>query len=118
MDHLIRKVMDTEAMEMETPGRDLVAAARKKVAARKPALPPDNRLFDWFFLLRHKLRFYQLGATVLLTCLCLFYSIEVNLESRSTPGFSNYSPNSLSIKNTTISVNSPTILTSIPTLRN
>ncbi len=120
IDNLIKKAMALDAMDLEEPGMDLVKQARNKVMMRKRAPEATGpELFDGLFVfLRHQLKFYQVGFSVLVTCVCLFYSIEMNVESRNGHDLSNYNSNALSIRNTTISVNSSTILTSIPTLRN
>jgi hypothetical protein len=123
MDNLIRKAMAVDAMGINEPDARLVSEARRKVMARKKQ--PDSYrgenpsvLSAFFMLLRYRLKFYQVGVSVLVTCVCLFYSIEMNVQSRSGQSLGAEHANILSIKNTTISVNSSTILTSIPTLRN
>lgn len=119
MDHLIKKAMALDAMELNEPGADLVAEARSRVMARRKKAEKTGGLFgSLLMLMRYHLKFYQVGFSVLLTCICLFYSIEMNVESRAGHDLSNYNNNALSIRNTTISVNSSTLLTSIPTLRN
>ena len=119
LDDLIKKAMSEEMMDIPAPDLRLVSAARNKIATRKIPVAPANGFYDWMVaLVKDRLKFYQVGFSVLVTCLCLFYSIEISVDSRNSHGFSNYSVSSLSIKNSTISVNSSTILTSIPTLRN
>ena len=119
MDHLIKKAMALEGMGLDAPAPELVMAARQKVMARKRSPEKAAGWLDGLFVfLRHQFRFYQVGFSVLITCICLFYSIEMNMESRNGHDLSNYSSNALSIRSNTVSVNSSTILTSIPTLRN
>lgn len=118
MDAFIKKAMDTEAMNMTVPGPELVSAARHRVISRKKVQPKESNWLGLFAFVRHHLKFYQVGVSVLVTCLCLFYSIEINVQSRGGHNMGNYNVSALSIKNTTISVNSSTLLTSIPTLRN
>lgn len=117
--NLIKKAMDPDRMGLEEPSPDLVRFAREKVMARKKAPEKKSRFFDLLFVfLNRQLKLYQVGFSVLVTGVCLFYSIEINVESRNSSGFINDNPNTLSIKNTTLTVNSSTLLTSIPTLRN
>ena len=118
MDNLIKKAMALDAMGIHEPDAGLVREARRKVMARKKQPERTSVLHAFFLLLRHRLKFYQVGVSVLITCVCLFYSIEMNVQSRSGQSLDADNANILSIKNTTISVNSSTILTSIPTLRN
>lgn len=118
MEHLIKKAMAVDAMGMNEPDAELVSAARRQVMARKKQPEKSSMMDTFFMLLRYRLKFYQVGVSVLITCVCLFYSIEMNVQSRSGQSLGDDHANILSIKNTTISVNSSTILTSIPTLRN
>ena len=119
LDDLIRKALATDAMDIQEPDPRLVKTARSLIAPRKNPAPQKDRFYGWLpELVRGRLKLYQVGFSVLVTCLCLFCSIEISVDSRNSHGFSNYSVSPLSIKNNTISVNSSTLLTSIPTLRN
>jgi hypothetical protein len=118
MDNLIKKAMAVDAMGINEPDARLVSEARSKVMARKKQPENPSLISAFFMLLRYRLKFYQVGVSVLVTCVCLFYSIEMNVQSRSGQSLGAEHANILSIKNATISVNSSTILTSIPTLRN
>jgi hypothetical protein len=116
---LLSNRMASEAADIETPGLLHVIAARNAVLARKKvAKEKTNFLSRILPFFNPDLKFYHLGISVLLITFSTIYITETHYSPTGSPGFSDHSYNNLSIKNSTISVNSSTMLTSIPTLRN
>ncbi|WP_317900226.1 hypothetical protein [Aurantibacillus circumpalustris] len=116
LDKYLGELMSVEALDMVACDISLVLAARKKVAARKKTIRVEISFIDQltgFF--RFDLKFYHVGVSVLLISAGLFYVNEPNYNSSVNAGFMEYK-DALSITNTTISVNSTTMLTSIPTM--
>lgn len=113
---LLGEILSPDASDIESPHPSLVYNAREKVLARKKVVREPvfsfSSLIQFFKL---EFRFYHVGLSVLFISIGLFYVNEPNYSDPGSSGFSQYN-NSLSIKNTTISVNSSTMLTSIPTL--
>ncbi|PBQ33297.1 hypothetical protein CNR22_16450 [Sphingobacteriaceae bacterium] len=116
LDNFLGEILSVEASEIESPNPALIFAARERVLARKK-VETANTSFLERFLLFFKLdfKFYHVGLSLLLISAGIFYLNEPNYTSNSAGNFISYDE-SLSIKNTTISVNSSTMLTSIPTL--
>lgn len=108
--------MSPYGADMDMPDPSLVynaraiVQARKKTAAERPGL---LSMLAAFFKL--ELRFYHVGLTVLLISAGIFYVNEPNYNSADAAGLVHYN-DVLSIQHTTVSVNSSTMLTSIPTL--
>jgi hypothetical protein len=115
---LLANSMDWRNSEVEAPGLEHVVSARNAVMARKKTVgEKKNFLAGMLDFLNFDLKFYHIGLTVVLLMVGSFYISETSY----TPGgacFSEQNLNTLSIKSSTISVNSSTMLTSIPTLRN
>lgn len=110
------ELMSVEASYMPSPAAALVFEARKKVAARKKNIRIEISFIDQLIaFFRCDLKFYHVGVSVLLLTAGLFYVNEPNYSSGVNSGFMEYQE-ALSITNTTISVNSTTMLTSIPTM--
>lgn len=112
----IAEAMSTGTSEIQNPSSSLVLTAREKVFARKKTIHIEISLFDQlmaFFKLNFK--FYHVGLSALLICGGMLYLNEPNYNSKNATGFMDYKE-ALSITNTTISVNSSTMLTSIPTM--
>ncbi len=118
IEHLIKRAMAEDLAGIDEPLPALVTAARQKVVARKKQPAAGLHLFEQLMAFVIRLKFYQLGFSVLVISLCLFCTIDMNLHSTRQHGFSADHPGALSIKDNTVSVNSSTLLTSIPTLRN
>ncbi len=114
---LIRDSMSIDALEIKEPELSLVEEARKKILLRKKTQQKETRSFNWLIeVIQAKLKLYQVGVSVLLTFICFAYSLDT-VENKSNVSVSgNYNNEMITAKNTTISVNSSTLLTSIPTL--
>lgn len=115
LEQLFLETMSLDALNISEPDISLVSDARNKIAMRKQSPKNEQIKFsfiDYFF----KPKFYQVGFSVLLTCICLVYSLEINHNSRNGGEFNNFSASALASNTPTISVNSSTLLTSIPTL--
>jgi hypothetical protein len=103
--------------EFSAPDIELVKEARKKVLARRKASQEESvklldKLIGYFNL---QLRFYHLGISVLLVFAGFFYFNDRDYSRTDGSGLMEYHAD-LSINNTTVSVTSSTMLTSIPTL--
>jgi hypothetical protein len=114
-EELLYRAMSPE--EFSAPGIGLVNGARKKVLARKKETQEESvklldRIIRYFNL---QLRFYHLGVSVLLLFAGFFYFNDRDYSRADTSGLMEYHAD-LSIHNTTVSVTSSTMLTSIPTL--
>ena len=113
----IRSNMALEAMELNEPGISLVEDARKKILLRKKPVKAEKHFLHWLFMIfQSKLKFYQVGFSVLLTTICLIYSLEINNNTGSNRSIGADTNEMVAANNPTISVNSSTLLTSIPTL--
>ena len=112
--------MSPDHANISVPGLSHVSLARETIMARKQNTGKKPLLRSLVFSLLHfDLKFYHLGISVLLIMIGTFYISESNYNANGSPVFSNHNYNTLSIKSsTTISVNSSTMLASIPTLRN
>jgi hypothetical protein len=112
----IADIMSTDTSDIQSPAPSLVIAAREKVFLRKKTIHIEISVLDQvmaFFKLNFK--FYHVGLSALLICGGMLYLNEPNYNSKNAAGFMDYKE-ALSITNTTISVNSSTMLTSIPTM--
>jgi len=112
----LTEMMSAEATDIQSPHASLVYGARETILARKKIIneqPGFPERFINFFRLDFK--FYHVGLSLLLISAGIFYVSEPNYTTNDASGFIHYDE-ALSIKNTTISVNSSTMLTSIPTL--
>lgn len=117
LEKLFRQSMSLNALNINEPDISLVNEARKKILMRKQTVKKERTIFSFFELFFFsKLKFYQVGFSVLLTCICLIYSLELNRTRKSDGEFSSFSASVLASNTPTISVNSSTLLTSIPTL--
>jgi hypothetical protein len=116
LEKLLGEMLSPDTADIESPHASLVYTAREKILARKKVVREPvfsfSRIIEFFKL---EFRFYHVGLSVLLISIGMFYVNDSNYSSQNSPGFSQYN-DALSIKNTTISVNSSTMLTSIPTL--
>jgi|GEM_PF-2924399 len=114
--NFLSEMMSAEASDIESPNPALVFAARDRVLARKKVMKEHLNFFDKLLLFfRLDFKFYHVGLSLLIISAGFFYVNEPNYTSDNSSSFSSYSE-ALSITNTTISVNSSTMLTSIPTL--
>lgn len=104
---------------MEAPPLSRMTAARNTVMARKKTIKQKS-IFSLRFLtfLSPNLKFYPLGISMLMIALGAIYMTETHYSAGTVPGFSDNNCSTLSVKSSTVSVNSSTMLTSIPTLRN
>lgn len=117
LEKLFRETMSVDELIISDPDISLVSEARKKILLRKQPLKKARAKFSFFDqLFSSKLKFYQVGFSVLLTCICLVYSLEMNHNSKNGEEFTSFSNTVLASNTPTISVNSSTLLTSIPTL--
>jgi hypothetical protein len=115
LEKLLRMTMSVNKAGIDAPDPSLVFEARKKIQARRRT---TFELHDFITLVlnffRQELRVYHLGLTILVIFVGMFYVNEPNYNSGTTSGI--HYDDALSIKNSTVSVNSSTMLTSIPTL--
>jgi hypothetical protein len=117
LEKLFRQSMSLNELNINEPDISLVNEARKRILLRKQLVKKERTIFSFFELVfLSKLKFYQVGFSVLLTCICLIYSLELNRTRKSDGEFSSFSASVLASNTPTISVNSSTLLTSIPTL--
>ncbi len=116
---LLASRMDWRKSESEAPGLDHVQNARNAVMARKKTAVEKRSFIQGFVtFLNFDLKFYHLGISVLLLMVGSFYISETSYGTAGGAAFSEQNITTLSIKGSTVSVNSSTMLTSIPTLRN
>lgn len=115
LDNFLGEILSAEASDIESPNPALIFAARQRVMARKQ-VAEEKISFTERLLLFFKLdfKFYHVGLSLLFISAGIFYLNEPNYNANGSGSFIHYDE-SLSIKNTTISVNSSTMLTSIPT---
>ncbi len=118
LDKFLSNKMSVDNLDVETPDLSAMEEARKKVLLRKQPVKKEEKNFLFWLtaIFQSKLKFYQLGVSVLLTCICLMYSLDINESTKKSSGFENYTTGMVASKNATVSVNSSTLLTSIPTL--
>lgn len=115
LETFLGEIMSADATEINAPHPALLWEAREKIMARKKVLNPGFSFFDRLIaFFRLDFKFYHVGLSVLLICAGIFYVNEPSYNNGSNGGFMQYKE-SLSISNTTISVISSTMLTSIPT---
>lgn len=114
-ENLLRENMNPENSGIEAPDADLVFAARQMIGLRKRE-PSETYgyLHNLLRFFRMELRLYPVGISVLLLFGLIFYFNEPNYGSSGASVIS-HGDEILSLRNTTISVNSSTMLTSIPT---
>lgn len=112
---LLKESMNPENAGVESPDVNLVFTARQMIGLRKRENTEKHafikNLLSFFKL---ELRLYPVGISVLLLFGLLFYFNEPNYGGSGTSVISQ-GEEILSLRNTTISVNSSTMLTSIPT---
>ena len=109
--------MSIDNLEFEAPDISKMEEARQKILLRKKPVKEEKELFLWLAnMIKPRLKFYQLGVSVLLTGICLIYSLEIDENTKNNNGFEGYTTDMVASKSPTISVNSSTLLTSIPTL--
>jgi hypothetical protein len=116
LEKLLGEMMSPEATEIQSPDLGYMYKARAAVAARKKSEVAERAGFfeKLFLFFKLDFKFYHVGLSVLLIFAGIFYMTEPNYSAGNSQGFMEYHE-ALSIKNTTISVNSSTMLTSIPT---
>lgn len=119
LDTLLNASMRPENSGIEKPDADLVIAARQMVGLRKREAADPSLFFSQLVqFLKLELRVYPVGISVLLFFGLLLFLNEPNYGGHGSTVISQ-AENILSLKNSTISVNSNTMLTSTPTsLRN
>lgn len=116
LEKILGEIMSPENTEIQSPDLAYMYEARAKVMARKKVSKEHTMGLIERFILFIKLdfKFYHVGISLLLVSAGIFYVTEPNYSSGNPAGLIEYQE-ALSIKNTTISVNSSTMLTSIPT---
>ena len=116
LEKFLEEIMSAEVTDIQSPHLSLVNEARQKIFTRKKIVREEvsllNRLILFF---TRDFKFYPIGLSLLLISGGIFYISEPDYNTDSATHFMNYNE-VLSITNTTISVNSSTMLTSIPTL--
>lgn len=116
MEKRIEEMMSPEATDIQSPDLGYMYKARAAVMARRKPEAAERAGFVDKLILFFKLdfKFYHVGLSVLLVSAGIFYVTGPDYSAGNSAGFMEYHE-ALSIKNTTISVNSSTMLTSIPT---
>ncbi len=115
-EELLKESLSHDTAGIAAPDPLLVFEARQKVLSRKKEARSPRHLMQnilQFFTL--ELRFYHVGLSLLLISAGFFYVNEPNYSGHVNSELSAYH-DALSTANSTISVNSSTMLTSIPTL--
>jgi hypothetical protein len=116
LENLLRDVLSPDGSDIESPHPSLVYNAREKVLHKKnPIREPGFSFRDLIVFFKLEFKFYHVGVSFLLICAGVFYVNEPDYSGSGSASLNPYN-DALSIKNTTISVNSSTMLTSIPTL--
>jgi hypothetical protein len=111
---LLSETLSTE--EIKVPDVAFMYEARSRVLARKKKDVEHPRWIDMVFSFFNKeLKLYHLGVSALLISGGAFYLNEPGYSNAGDAGLMGYHQE-MSINNSTISVNSSTMLTSIPTL--
>ncbi|MBL7933266.1 MAG: hypothetical protein JNL60_15275 [Bacteroidia bacterium] len=114
---LLRENMSPENSDIDAPDAELVFTARQMIGLRKrEPLEKFGFIQNILHFFRTELRLYPVGISVLFLFGLVFYFNEPNYGTQGTAVMSGGNE-ILSLRNTTISVNSSTMLTSIPTLR-
>lgn len=117
VDDLLNEHLSATAIEFEAPALSAMNEARFLIAARKKTTEKKENIFVyWWRLLMPDLKLYPIGMSLLIICACTIYFNDSSYSSATVHGMALNNENALSIKNTTISVTSSTMLTSIPTL--
>ena len=115
LEKFLGEMMSVEATDIQSPHPSLVWEAREKIMARKKVVKERSNFFDRLIsFFRLDFKFYHVGLSLLLISAGIFYLNEPNYNSSDSSNFIHYDE-ALSIKNATISVNSSTMLTCIPT---
>ena len=115
-EHFLKDALSSERSKIIHPDSLLVFEARQKVLSRNKPIKNSIRFFDSLFtFFKLELRFYHVGLSLLIISGGAFYLNEPNYRNSDASGLIPYSE-TLSINNTTVSVKSSTMLTSIPTL--
>ncbi len=119
LDELLIASMHPENSEIEKPEAELVVAARQMIGLRKRQLTERSNLLQNFMqFFKLDLRVYPVGISVLLLFGLVLFLREQHYSNHNGTVISQ-AESMLSLKNSTISVNSNTMLTSTPTgLRN
>lgn len=116
LENFLKDSLTPERSEFFRPDPLLVFEARQKVLSRKKSIRNSLNFFDSVFaFFKLELRFYHVGLSLLIISGGMFYLNEPNYRGSDATGLIPYSE-ALSINNTTVSVKSSTMLTSIPTL--
>lgn len=120
LENFLNHHLSPEHADTEAPGLEHVLRAREAVLARAKSGQPKRSVFSPFIaFLNFDLKFYHLGISVILVMFGTFYITESHYDVTGASTLSQHTYNTLSINSpTAVSVNSSTMLTSIPTLRN
>lgn len=111
----IGEIMSAEATDIEMPHPSHVWEARAKIMERKKIVKERSTLLESFIsFFRLDFKVYHVGLSLLFISAGIFYLNEPTYSSSGASDFIQYNE-ALSIQNTTISVNSSTMLTCIPT---
>jgi hypothetical protein len=114
-DLLLHRLLSPDSADLPSPALALVQKARESVISRKNVQRPGpaflNHLLSFF---RLDLKFYHAGLCLLLLFGGICYMNAPSYNSADPSGFI-HSSEILSVKHSTVSVNSSTMLTSIPT---
>ena len=117
VEDLLFEQMSANAIEFEAPSLSAMNEARFLIAARKKTTEKKESIFVYLWrLLIPDLKLYPIGMSVLIICACTIYFKDTSYTPSSASDLILNNQNALSIKNSTISVTSATMLTSIPTL--
>lgn len=115
-ENIWKDAMSAEHADIPMPPYSLVQPARAKIMLRKVTELNKPGFFEQLAaFLRFHVRVYHLGLSLLLICTGFLYISQPDYTMGDQAGLGQYKE-ALSITNTTISVNSTTMLTSIPTL--
>jgi hypothetical protein len=113
---LLTNALSYHSSGIESPDPSLIFDARRVVMARKKQVKEPMDLFAMLLaFFKMELKVYHVGLCLLLFSAGFFYVKEPSYTDTGTVGLTGYR-DALSTQNTTISVNSSTLLTSIPTL--
>ena len=117
VDDMLYHHLSANAIEFEAPSLSAMNEARFLIAARKKTDEKKENIFIYLWqLLIPDLKLYRIGMSVLIICAFTIYFKDTRYSSASASDLIVNNQNGLAIKNSTISVTSATMLTSIPTL--
>ena len=117
VDDLLYEHLSATAIEFEAPSLGSMNEARFLIASRKKTSEKKENFFVFLYrLLIPDLKLYPIGMSLLIICACTIYFNDTTYSHAGAHDLSLSNQHSLSINNTTISVTSSTMLTSIPTL--